>query len=469
MTSQSSISLLFSVLIALIALDSPTSAFSQSTATPAATEQPVVDLDDISIFVEPGTKEQAIEYYSRLETDLGFNILDDKLTPQADMDELLVFFGFSGLAAIDIEKISSFDLMPQSTSDFEKLVSLVVDPEKFKKNLTLDDFKSDNVLVSRFFAPKIVNYADANKPFSPGWRKLVRISALPGSTAEAKDLRHAYFLFNYIEADPDKNPFGEISKNNQVILTPQSKLDGKDSAYFMVFGKAPEYKVEFSLQGVAFDLPIVNTGDYFVPSACAQCHGHDKRGGAEGPRPPNLVYEHAIVNYLDTDQWHDAMLLDFPQLNPTDHPVVYDGGGDETSLNHARAFEVIKKINEEAFAQTASIDTNGFKAVAAKKWLDNHAVNIGHVDQENRALDMGSEIWLAGNSDDQEFLRILNQNCFRCHGSIRYNVFDKGSVLRNARNISFRIEQNPGTQFHMPQGRVLDGATIQSILDFLKQ
>lgn len=101
------------------------------------------------------------------------------------------------------------------------------------------------VLVSRFFAPKIVNYA-SGEPFTPGWRKLVYLPVQPGSAAQKEGkISGAYILFNYAATDRLLDPFSAkdgdghaISKNNQVILvpkdlSPQVKGAYRDSAFFL--------------------------------------------------------------------------------------------------------------------------------------------------------------------------------------------------------------------------------------------
>jgi len=270
-----------------------------------------------------------------------------------------------------------------------------------------------------------------------------------------------------VESDVTVDPFeGNISKNNQVILTPKSFGTDEDSAFFLVFGQAPKYQAEFSLKGVAFDLPSAGGDEYFVPSSCAQCHGHDSRGKF-GPAPVDLIYRRAMVNHLDTDLWHDAMSFDFPQLSPIKNPVVFDGGEDQTSAEFDRAFDVIRELNLEAHEQNVN-SSQKLKAISAKKWLDLHQASNAPVPQTMRALDTGTGgIWSALNAEDQELLSLLSRNCSRCHGSIRYNVFDKGLVKRFASKIVFRIFQTPGTGFHMPQGRVLNQTDIDRMEELL--
>src|SRR5205807_9373900 len=56
---------------------------------------------------------------------------------------------------------------------------------------------ASDVLVSRFFAPKIVNvkFKEGDPEFKLGWRKLVRLKAQGGSTAQVNHIASAVILF----------------------------------------------------------------------------------------------------------------------------------------------------------------------------------------------------------------------------------------------------------------------------------
>lgn len=212
----------------------PSSILAQSTADKAA--RVAASESSVSILVNPGVPVEATAYYRRLQVRIGLPLIDaaDNLT--ANLDQLIKHFGFTGLSAKDLEELGSFDLMPSDTASFDALAARVSDPAAFKASLTFDAFRNDNVLVSRFFAPKIVDYS-STPPFTPGWRKLVRLKALAGSDAFKANLLEAYILFNFVRADAAVDPFDKnTSKNNQVILVPRTFTKGtEDSAFFMVF------------------------------------------------------------------------------------------------------------------------------------------------------------------------------------------------------------------------------------------
>jgi hypothetical protein len=278
----------------------------------------------ISILVEPGDDTQAKAYYARISGKLGFMIRDPRDVPERDstLTSLLQYLGYDGLQADDLELLDSKLLMPTNETEFDRLASQVADPTAFRVKLQLADFLGERVLVSRFFAPKIVNFnqpvagADPNRDnlYVAGWRKLVRVAVRAGSQADSAGLNFAYVLFNYFEKDPATSPFPtkeapqRESKNNQVILTPRTfKAGEEDAVYWIVYqARSIGYRVGLALRA-GFDLPDDQHSnglkDYFVPVACAECHGHDSEAGdAVGAQN---AYPFGKVNYLDTDQWHD--------------------------------------------------------------------------------------------------------------------------------------------------------------------
>jgi len=414
----------------------------------------------VSIFIEPGDLSEAQKYYNRISQRLGLRLLDqaNNILPEANLTELINYLGYEGLVAGDLEALPSADLMPRDSSGFTLLSQKVSDSATFVAKRTLADFANDNVLVSRFFAPKIVDYTKVESPtatqhYTPGWRKLVRLKPLPNSRASAADIDTTYILFNFVRDDVSLDPFDKnFSKNNQVIIVPKKFQNGaEDSAYFLVYLQAPENKLGFALSGVAFDLP--GAKDYHVPRSCAQCHGHDGRSGNSSPGPADGIYRQARVNYLDTDQWHDAINFDFPQLSGTPWAVVFDGGNDVQSSGYHLAMDVMRKLNAGARAQNKTVDETDFKFQAADKWIQLHTNQDGPVPFTDRVF--GASLWNATNPDEKELLSLLNHYCFRCHSSIRYNVFDKQGVNDSSGGFASRLNAATNSPRYMPQGRKL--------------
>lgn len=452
----------------LLCLLSPMAVVGQDTI--GRTPETAESMSSVSILVNPGEEAEAIKYYQRLQNRIELQLLDASNNPTANLDQLINHFGFQGISAKDLEELPSFALMPSDDAAFDALAAQVTDPVAFKTLLTLESFENDNVLVSRFFAPKIVDYS-ALQPFTPGWRKLVRLKALPGSPAFNANLSEAYILFNFVRADAAADPFeSNTSKNNQVILVPRTFSKGvDDSAYFMVFLEKPAYTLGFALEGVAFDLPALKQDKYFVPGACAQCHGHDARSGDLSPKPADGVFRSARVNYLDTDQWHDMVRHDFPHVSASANGGVFDGGKLTTDPAYKAAFDVIRKLNLGARDQNRTVDTTDFKIAGAEKWLSLHATSGDPVPFDERTLSLSGLTWNMANPDERDLLDTLNRYCFRCHSSIRYNVFDKQSTADASFGMEVRLRLKPDNTRYMPNGRILPDTELERLIDLINR
>ncbi|MEX2112978.1 MAG: hypothetical protein WD845_07315 [Pirellulales bacterium] len=468
------------------------------------------------ILVNPGTDQLAVEYYQRIGAKLGVTLIEE-IPPKpsahkaTDLDGLLAYLGYgkspiSGILAKDLERLDSFLLMPRTDTEFMALDAAT--SGRVSQHLTLSDFWDDTsnrpkVLVSRFFAPKIATYYDPTDPFIPidrdaiipGWRKLVRLPARAGSAAAAANLKHAYILFNVKEKDPDKNPFENLSQNNQVILVPQS-FDPKteDACYFAVYqGQDAGYQLgrflvaDFDLPGHAATQGAGGGVDskYYVPTSCAACHGH----GPEIGNPVNGVFKYAKPNYLDTDQWYDWADFDFRGVSSSLNDVVFDGGKDHASVEFQRAFDVVAALNtdikDETFRAERIAGTETFQTLAPKKWLQLHQVTSSSPAAGDRARKPYSarslssapaDGWNPGNLDEMRLLKLLDNHCFRCHSSVIYNVFDKAAVRDRAAEISIYLNlplhdpagnRLPG--FFMPQGRVLEERERHEILRLVEK
>jgi hypothetical protein len=434
--------------------------------------------------VEQGAEAQALAYYLRIGSVLGFNLFDKT---QSTLDFLIQeYFGYRGLSAADLEVLNSSQLMPKNRAAFKDLAGRVFDPAVFASNLALKDFRQDRVIVSRFFAPKIVDF---DKPvdglFVAGWRKLVRLVPRPGSPADKADLKHGYILFNYVSNDSDPfaarsgdNSIVRFSKNNQVILTPNvfKKCD-QDSIYWLVYDSFEKnYEAKLALNA-AFDLD--GPYDYFVPTSCAQCHGHDaERGGPLQTAEGKQIYPYGKVNFLDTDQWYDSLIFDFPQIATSSNDVLFDGDKDHTSSQYIGAEAIVAKLNRVIQDQNvlAAREDNSFQVRAVQKWLSLHSSRHGPQKLESRILQRQDGVsWDSSNQENMETLRMLSRYCFRCHSSMFYNVFDKGGLLDEAttvpgfqRSILAATDYLPGPDPFMPQGRILEELEKQKLIRFLE-
>jgi len=460
-------------LVALLAIAQSASMNGQTVAAGPGPGQPP------SIFVERGDPQTAIAYYRRIGAKIQLPLVDSTgPLASADMNMLLRYLGFVGLSAKDFETLDSKTLMPSTDGALAALASRVENPILFKKNFTpLNTYAGLNILVTRFFAPKIVNYINQtnpalppDKPFAPGWRKLVILKSRNGSLADQAGIESASILFNYIKADISADPFaGNLSSNNQVILVPKAAKflqdKSQDAAFFAVFLTGPAYKLGLALESVAFDLP--GAQKYFIPTACAQCHGHDGFGD-DGPYPSNLVFPKARLNYLDTDQWHDAKALDFPELKQSPNAVLFDGGTSVGANAYRLAMGVFVRGNVMIRGQNATVNTTDFKIRAVEQWKRLHG-QVEPIPIERRILNVSGVMWDRTKSEEMELLGLLNRYCFRCHSTVRFNVFDKASVLAVKSSIEPRLKANSSSAYHMPQGRVLPQNDLDRIVALVRK
>jgi hypothetical protein len=177
-----------------------------------------------------------------------------------------------------------------------------------------------------------------------------------------------------------------------------------------------------------------------------------------------------MVNYLDTDHWFDRLDNDFKDLKAAGTPVVFDAHTNDSSQpSFARAFDVIRRFNEEALRQNSLVRPKSYEAEATRTWLKLHAQSDEHFPPVARSISLsGGPTWQAS---EAEGLGRLNRYCFRCHGSVHFSVFDRPTVLSNAGGIQQRIKPNAQqikrVGFKMPPDQNLDPQEIQALYDFL--
>jgi hypothetical protein len=155
--------------------------------------------------------------------------------------------------------------------------------------------------------------------------------------------------------------------------------------------------------------------------------------------------------------------------------VVFDGGRDSSSAEYVRAFDVIRKLNtgimNESLAAESTPGVPTFSTLGAQKWLELHQTTDFRRPYSVRSI--GKSAWDATKPDEMKLLRLLNNHCFRCHSSLRYNVFDKQAVAERSPvipdfiNAQLQGPNGPLPGNFMPQGRVLsasDKAEIERLL-----
>jgi hypothetical protein len=401
---------------------------------------------DLRLLVDEGDAESAADYARYIEQELGFPV-------DGALDDLLRFCGFEGLTARDLETRPPRQLMASFTG---------------------------RLLASRFFAPKISDVSRIGGPAGSkdlGWRKLVRLAVPSNSRAARGGIASAYVLFNVFQprAEIGSDPFepcsqglSRCSASNQVILVPQSVQTGRDALFWLVFENAAtggrrtdHLSATFDGGDVASRSGGIPLKKYFLPAACAQCHG----GSAAT----------AKLNYLDSDHWFDRTLAgnDFADLASSPNGVVFDGGKDTTSTQFAEAFEVLRRLNQEIRAQNAGVGGEDFLFRAVDRWLVVHAAGAGFADPIARALppaagQAGARRW-QDTAEDRALLGQLNRFCFRCHSTVAYHVFDKEAVFKRRDVMARRVERGPLRPGGMPQDRTLEPGVSAELAAMLRR
>lgn len=394
--------------------------------------------------ITTGSEAKARAYYVRISKELGFDANPDVTT----LDSLLDFAGYPTSAA-KLEALDPAILMnPARAASSEGGLGLQI------RGLSGATLRESDILAIRFFAPKIVDVSEAVP--KTGWRKLVRLRARPDSRAARVGIESVIILFNFF-APAGVQPFSGRSVNTQVMLL-APKL--KDRLYWMDFNSDGKLGLALNASFDAADLPNGGNRDYFVPDGCNACHGS----------PGNL--NPPTVNYLDTDHWFDRLNDDFASLKAAGTALIFDAQTNDTSQpSFGQAFDVIRRFNEEALRQNSTVQPKSFHTEAVRTWLRIHAQSDEHFPPTARGFSLkGGPTWQPSEADG---LGRLNRYCFRCHGTVRFSVFDRPNVVERAGIMQQRIipskQQKKVPGFKMPPDRNLDPIELKALDDFLRQ
>ena len=406
----------------------------------------------IKAMVEQGDETIAKEYYTETFKALGIKADIDHNEP--GMDVMLAFLGYKDLTAVSLEHDSSAQLM-----------------ERF----------GDDLLASAFFAPKITDVSQKPENINVGWRKVIRLRARAGSDAVNKGIAAGYVLFNKFQGTKgDANPFDGTpeheSQTTQLILIRSGKSSDAEPQnrplHFFVYGPASAgaklklaLVASFDAAAPQIENEIAKTvKPYYVPLACGQCHGGLRLNDDE---KEEVVWARQKLNMLDTDHWFDRIQTgdDFEFLQASKHAVLFDGDKDPSSPKFKAAFDVLRRLNTEIRAQNDLVEDPArpsFQYRAISLWLSLHTDDTSHKDVFARALDPlpgAGPKWSRDCEPDRQLLPAMNRYCYRCHSSIKYNVFDRPAVAAKKTTIIKYLKLPPTDKDHMPQDRVLDKAT----------
>jgi hypothetical protein len=368
--------------------------------------------------VPPGTEEGAKRYYRILSRTLQFST--PELISKTTLDDVASYLGYAGVTGADLQ-----NLPPDVLMNTERLLdpNTLQNRESVIASLASVPFQPNDILVTRFFAPKIMDIKQPVETRKNGWRKLVRLKSRPGSLAALHNIVSGIILFNFF-TQPGVPPFaqGTESVNTQVMLitepshVPGLQADGPDTLYWLDYDQLSKGGLLSLALHASFDAnelpPAANdTKAYFVPDGCAACHGASTH--------------RSMVNYLDTDHWFDRLENDFTSMKNNGQALLVDAKTNDTnSLDYIFAFDVIRRFNAEADELVQKAQPAHDEALASKKWLALHSTNTAHFLPPERAI--GKEPrWTAQNAADTKTLDLLNQYCFRCHGTVKFSVFNR--------------------------------------------
>jgi hypothetical protein len=439
-------------------------------------------------YVETGTEADAFDYYEKAFTKLGLNpshLSGQALVNSQTLSGMMDYLGYGALKPEDVQRLPSNVL-----EKYSLLRTKVSNPQAFQNAFDGANINDKSQIVStRYFSPKITDVADAatgqslsSDKVDFGWRKLVRFEPLPGSQAAAHGIQRAYLLFNLFQAPVPRNQSAFDSKesiNTQLIL--ESDNTPANPLLFFVYGKLSEGGKLITFLTATFDArtpSIGGTGKYYVPHACADCHG-----GLSGGSPTSKLR----LNFIDTDHIYDRLLRpgDFVDFIYTPHGALFDLGklpGEDSDLSPAQqdAFMSIQFLNKEMASQNEAVDGTdppSFQTLMSNRWNELHK-GWGDLDAGkdvsrsekaglfDRAIapDNTKPVWNASDPVDFELLPLLNQYCYRCHSSLRFSVYDRSAILDRKDEIDSYLSAT-----YMPQDRKLPDDVRDHLRDLISK
>ena len=129
----------------------------------------------------------------------------------------------------------------------------------------------------------------------------------------------------------------------------------------------------------------------------------------------------------------------------------------------------MRDINRHIRDQNAGVNASDIKVKAVEKWLSLHANADEAAASHARPRRRAGQRLSPANAEEQELLGLLNHYCYRCHSSVRYNVFDKEGWPTHPGVRGGHNGYPTGSSRCMPQGRVLPARDKDRIIELSKQ
>ena len=410
--------------------------------------------------VSHGTPEAATNYYQGLSKEIGFSAPDNIFG--STLDTVASYLGYDGITGADLQNLPPPTLM---NPDLLLGANSLTNRNAVTASLGPIPIRPDDILVSRFFAPKIMNMNEPEEIRKLGWRKLVRLRSRSGSAAQAHHIAYGIILFNFF-TDKNARPFGpnDNSLNTQVMLITElssvapANTDGLSTLYWLDYDNLTSGgRLSLALNQTfdANNLPASSNGvqPYYVPDGCVACHGSNDKA--------------PLVNYLDTDHWFDRLDTDFRDVKARDLPLLVDARTNDTNApDYKIAFDVIRRFNAEADDQVRNAQPQHDEALASQKWLQLHTNSNAHFPPLARTI--GPEPrWSGQDTNEVKMLETLNQFCFRCHGTVKYSVFNKQALHDRRPNARKRLDHDAEISLRMPTDRPLTNEVRDFLLNHL--
>ena len=428
--------------------------------------------------VSTGNVEAAKAYYNKITERLKFPLATTInappgtiFNPDFTLQTVLDWAGYGGVLASDLERLSSFEI-----NDPTVLASKISNPAAFQAHFSAVPIAPQDIVATRYFSPKITDVSGLTPgdELAYGFRKVVRLKTRADSTAAKVEvgIDAVWVLFNYFvkAGDLAKVPLEQGSSVNIQIMATRpwpSTVAGAQPSYWMVFdqAKAGKHSLIGHLNATfdARDAGVVEKSPnpvkkYYVPNACAQCHGSKETT--------------AKLNFLDTDHWFQRVAAasplpgnDFPKYAGSPHGVLVEGGKNESAPAFKQAFSDVRFLNQEIEKQNASVDA-GFQTLAVRKWLEQHATSDAFIPPAQRGFGGEAEKWKADNADDKQTIELLDRYCYRCHSSVKFNVYDKAAVSKPETKTDILSNLDTG---RMPQDRLLTKAEIARLKSLIEK
>jgi hypothetical protein len=404
--------------------------------------------------VPTGSEDKAKKYYTGLAKTLEFST-PEKIF-QTKLDDVATYLGYDGLTGEDLQNISPKVLMsPDQLLSPGAGFNVLRRADIFAASQGAVPIRSGDIVATRFFAPKIMNIKDPESTRQLGWRKLVRLRARPSSAAQAHNIAYGIILFNFFTPPHvSLTAATKDSVNTQVMLVtepknvPRPNRTGPDTIYWLDYdelsnGGALSLALNASFDANALPQSADGKRSYYVPDGCVACHGDNPK--------------RAMVNYLDTDHWFDRLANDFKDLKADGIPLLVDAETNDTSSPaYKLAFDTIRRFNIEADEQVLAAQPKHDESLAAQKWIQIHESTVGHIPPIDRAIGPSPK-WDAKNPDDPNALDAMNQYCFRCHGTVKFSVFNKQKLHTVDLQVKAekRLSKDAAPEMRMPPDRDL--------------